>query len=179
MRWLFIVAVLLAMRLEAADFRMSDFGESCALLAEREAALGSEPMPLNGAPAYKTKLFGHEVSIIYVCTTGVLRIGNYVFPKQTREAAVETLRVVYDDLVSTYGVPFLDGSPWQYGEATIDPRAIYEPGYLTAWRTPRVNLTAVLVQDKRDPGPNWKVMVVFSSVDVAGTSRSPAGKPRS
>lgn len=175
MRWLFVVAIVLPLHLEAADFRLSDFGDSCALLSEREAALGGAPVPWKGdgpnKQGYKGSWLGRDVHILYLCKSGKLVIGNYLLPWQPREPAVETLHAVYDHLVATYGVPWLDSSPWQYGQTIVDPRATVEPGYMTTWKTTRVNVTVGLVPEKDEAGPNWQVLVVFQSPEL--TKRAP------
>jgi hypothetical protein len=123
-RWLILAIVVLHAPARAADFRTSDFGKPCAGLAEREAALGSEPIQWRKVSphlhAFQAVVFGHETSVVYLCTNGLLRTGNYFFSKQNKADALKTLRAVYDGMVSTYGVPSLDRTPWQYGEAEIN-----------------------------------------------------------
>jgi len=88
MRWLLIATLLLATQLQAADFRTSDFGDSCPLIPNREAALGNEPIKWHGDDpnirAFKAREFGRDVSVVYVCLKGVLRLGNYFFRSRTR-----------------------------------------------------------------------------------------------
>lgn len=53
----------------------------------------------------------------------------------------------------------------------MDPRAIVEPGYLTTWKTTRLEVTVGLVPDKDESSQNWQVLVVFASPEI--TKRSP------
>lgn len=168
MRWLLVLTLLLAAQLQAADFRTTDFGDSCALIANREAALGNEPIKWGednaNVRAFKAHEFGRDVPVVYVCLKGVLRLGNYFFPQQEKDAALETLRATYDGLISTYGVPFLDSTPWQYGEGTIHPWVVAsEPqGYRASWKTPTISFYTALMLRGDQAGPNWGVIVVFS-----------------
>ena len=50
--------------------------------------------------------------------------GNYFFPEESLEAAVESYHKLYNDFIVLYGAPILDNSPWQVGAASMDPRLI-------------------------------------------------------
>ncbi len=87
MRWVLVVALLVPIQLEAADFRFSDFGDSCASLSEREAALGGVPIRWKGdgpnKQGFKADWLGRDVHVLYLCKSGKLVIGNYLLPWQT------------------------------------------------------------------------------------------------
>lgn len=165
MRWLYLCFLLVSAKTLAQDFRVLDFGSPCAPIAELEEALGSRQVPWSvSGPDLKTfegRAFGRDVFIIYLCKKGLLFTGNYRFPKENFDDAFETLRKTYETLVSTYGVPTLDTSPWQFGAMLKDPRLISnERKYMTSWLTRPVSTTVALMLDGDEAGANWQVIVV-------------------
>jgi len=168
MRWLPVLLSLLATPLAAADFRVLNFGGSCAVAPELEKALGSEQIPSQSGPnqqTFKGRVFGREATIMYLCQEGKLVLGHYLFPKQPFEAALESLHHVYDGLTSTFGVPYIDSSPWQYGSPNSNPRVVASDRamYMAAWRDARVHLNIGMHSASRDKtGVDWTVLVVFS-----------------
>jgi hypothetical protein len=168
MRWLPLVLSLLATPAAAADFRVLNFGGSCAAAPELEKALGSVQIPSQSGPnqqTFKGRVFDREATIMYLCQEGKLVLGNYLFPKQAFEAALEGLHHVYDGLTSTFGVPYIDSSPWQYGSAISDPRVVAsDPSmFMAAWRDARVHVNTAIHSASRDKtGVDWAVLVVFS-----------------
>lgn len=162
MRCLPLVFVFLSMQVTAADFRVADFGAPCAGIGEREEALGSSSIAWNPSGpefrAFKGTEFGREVSILYLCPKGALFTGNYFFRNETFDDALKTLRSVYDKLISTYGTPYLDNTPWQ---SDADPRGVQSDSrrYMVTWRAARVKTTiTVMPEDTSELA--WHVFVV-------------------
>jgi len=162
MRSLLFVSAFLSMQVSAADFRVADFGAPCAGIAEREESLGSSSIGWNPSGpeflAFKGAEFGREVAILYLCPKGALFAGNYFFPNERFDDALKSLRSVYDELVSKYGKPYLDNTPWQ-GDA--DPRGFQSDPrrYMVTWRAARVRTTlSVMPEDKSELA--WHVFVV-------------------
>lgn len=167
MRWLGLALSLLATPVAAADFRVLDFGGSCEAAPKLEKALGSAQIPSQSGPnqqTFKGSVFDREATIMYMCQEGRLVLGNYLFPKQTFEAALESLHHIYDGFTSIYGVPFVDSSPWQYGSASSDPLHLVSPDpvmYMAAWRDARVHLSLFVRSASRDKiAADWSVLVV-------------------
>jgi hypothetical protein len=168
MRWLSILLIVLAAPVAAADFRVLNFGAPCADAKRLEEALGSQQITERSGPNQQTfngKVFASTVTIMYLCQDGHLILGDYHFTKQTLEDAVATFRRVYDGLVALYGMPYVDRSPWQYGYASFDPRAVAsEPQkYSAAWHDGRVFLSVAIGSASKDKAaPDWQVFVAFS-----------------
>jgi hypothetical protein len=166
MRWILLSSICFSTQVAAADFRVADFGASCAGIGEREQALGSRPVAW-GRPGpefkgFKGEAFGREVSILYLCPKDVLCTGNYLFPWESFDEALKSLRSVYDDLATKYGSPFVDTTPWQ---PDADPRFVWpDPrGYRATWRAAGIGTTiSVMPKDKSESA--WQVFVVVSQV---------------
>ena len=170
MRSLLVTAVFFATAVHAADFRGLDFGTSCDSIRASEEAQNSVPIPWSdtepeGFRAFKGRAFDREVTILYVCLHGQLRIGNYFFPFESMEAAVDTYRATYDALVAIYGVPFLDTTPWQPGSESMDPRFLASDpsGYRTSWRTLRAYVSINLLPFAVSQGEPWRVTIIMSA----------------
>jgi hypothetical protein len=167
MRWLPVLFALLAGPTVAADFRVLNFGGPCADAPKLEKALRSVQISDRSGPNQQTfrgTVFDREVTIQYLCQNGELIIGNYIFPKQTFEAATETLQHVYDGLRPIYGPPFINTSPWQYGLPNVDPRRIESDpqSYHIAWQDDRVFLTIHLSSPSKDKtAADWLVLAAF------------------
>lgn len=154
---------------DAGDFRGFDLGSSCAPVREREEVQGSVQIPwkkLDGGDlhAFRGRAFDRELSIVYFCMDGHLYSGNYFFPNESLDEAVASFRAVYESLVSTYGTPFIDNSPWQYGQQTKDPRSIASDPrrYYVSWRAWGIWATASLMPDRDDAGDDRHVFVVIT-----------------
>jgi hypothetical protein len=102
--------------------------------------------------------------ITYFCLKGTLFSGNYYFPVEQLDAAVNSYRAAYDLLVSMYGAPLVDNSPWQVGTSSKDPRAIASDPreYMTAWKTPRSNATISLMPNFPSESLGRRVFIVVS-----------------
>lgn len=165
MRWLVLLFVLVQAQGNAADFRTSSFGESCEALTEREASLGAQPVESKvtepGVHTFKAVVFGHDVSVVYLCSEGLLRIGNYLFPRTDRGEAIKVYGVVYASLVSSYGLPATDlefGATGTYAGSSLRERQrLY-----ASWTMPDLSAWVSLAPNGPAEGPNWKVLVVFS-----------------
>jgi len=116
----YVALVLLSAPVGAADFRTLDIGDSCASVQAREKARGSIAIPwkqLSGADTYAFRGHDHgrDLTLTYFCPKGALFSGNYYFPVEQLEVAVNTYHAAYDVMVASYGTPFTDNSPWQVG----------------------------------------------------------------
>jgi hypothetical protein len=164
-----VALALLSAPVGAADFRVLDFGDACASIQAREEPLGSVAIPwqkISGADiyAFKGREFNRELLITYFCPKGTLFSGNYYFPVEPLDVAVTSYRAAYDLLVSMYGAPFFDTSPWQVGANDKDPRAIASDPqkYTTAWKTPRLHVALSLMPNFPSEGPGRRVFIVVT-----------------
>jgi len=120
-----------------------------------------------GFHAFRGRAFERDASIIYACVKGHLCTGNYFFPEESLEAAVESYHKFYNDFVVLYGAPILDNSPWQLGAASMDPRLIAaDPRrYMISWQTSRVHASMRLFPPTISDGALWQVSVIMSAVN--------------
>ena len=158
-----------------ADFRVLDFGDSCAAIGAKEAALGStraEWPKLEAAEvhAFKGPAFQTQVIIGYYCSNDSLLAGNYFFPKGDLEKALGNYEVAHKELASTYGAPFLDDSRWM---APMDSRWLQEDPirYSTTWKTPRVwvHLSILALRDEGKSKGQLQLAIMYtkSTADVS------------
>jgi hypothetical protein len=165
----FIAVTLISAPADAEDFRTLNLGSPCDAVPAREQARGSVAIPWKKIPganvyAFTGRDYDRDLVVMYFCPQGTLFSGNYFFPIEQPENAVTSYRGVYDLLVAVYGAPFVDNTPWQVGGSTKDERVINpDPRmYMTAWRTPRLNVNMCFVQGNESEGPGWRVFVVIS-----------------
>ena len=164
MRWPTCMFLLISVQAFGADFRVLDFGRSCTSVREREEGLGSKQIAWNpsGAEflAFEAQEFDRQVSILYFCPKGSLFTGNYFFPLEDLDAALRSLRAVYDNLNSLHGRPFLDSTPW---EKYADPRFVMaDPRkYTVTWRASRIRTTISLAPGHDRSDSTWQVFVVL------------------
>lgn len=159
----------------AADFRTLDLGATCNGVPVREQARGSVSIPwqkISGADiyAFRGRGFGRDLTLMYFCPKGTLFSGNYLFPFEQLETAVASYHHTYDLLVSRYGPPFVDNTPWQVGRSTsevrkhlrfisTDPRK-----YMTAWKTPRLFIDMAMMPNRESEGRSWRLTVVIGPI---------------
>jgi hypothetical protein len=167
-----LAAILIAAPVSASDFRTLDLGATCDGVQAREQARGSVSIPSqknSGAEVYafRGRDFGRDLTLEYFCPKGTLFSGNYLFPVEQLETAVTSYHNAYDLLVSRYGAPFFDNTPWQVGRSTsevrkhrrfltLDPRE-----YMTAWKTPHLFVVTHLMSIHESEGRGWRVVVVI------------------
>jgi hypothetical protein len=133
----------------------------------REQARGSVAIPWKTIPgadvyAFKGIEFNRDLVIMYFCPQGSLLSGNYLFPIEQPQKTVTSYRDVYDLLVSVYGAPFFDTTPWQIGGSTKDLVSPDPQKYMTAWRTPLLNVNMAIGLNGESEAPGWRVFVVIS-----------------
>jgi hypothetical protein len=169
MRLRLLTLALLSTPVAAADFRTLDFGDTCAPVKVREEAQGSVAIPWNqicGADiyAFRVRDYNRDLMITYFCPKGALFSGNWYFPVEPLDVAVSSYRDAYDLLVSQYGAPFLDSSPWQVGADTNDPLAIASDPrmYMTSWKTAHLHTVMSLMPNLKSEHPGWRVFIVVS-----------------
>ncbi len=157
--------------LRAADFRTLDFGAACDSVVTREQARGSVPIPrekISGADVYgfRGREYDRDLVLTYFCPKGVLFSGNYYFPVEVLETAIVSYRNTYDLLVSIYGAPFIDNTPWQVGGDTKDEHVVSSDPrkYMTGWRIPRLPATVSIMPSHKSENQGWRVFVVISRV---------------
>jgi hypothetical protein len=163
MRKFLLTCALFASPVSAADFRVLDFGDSCEPIRGLEKALGSRETSWPGlspdVPAFIGRAFDRDVSISYFCLRGKFAVGNYFFPTQSLEDAVQSFHEAYDSLVSKYGAPYTDNSPWHGANSrftSVEP----DPSKYTAyWRGERVNTIISLKPGREASGARWQVAV--------------------
>ena len=172
MRNLILAAFVLTAPAPAADFGALDFGSPCDSIRALEEARHSVPIPWTrseeeGFHAFRGRAFERDVSIVYVCVDGNLCTGNYFFPEESLEAAVESYHKLYNDFVVLYGPPNLDNSPWQLDAASIDPRLIASDPrrYMISWQTSRVHASMHLLPPTTSSDALWRVSVIMSAAN--------------
>jgi hypothetical protein len=170
-----IAVLLLAASMPAvgADFRLLDFGASCAAIEAKEAALGStrtEWPKIDAAEmyAFKGTAFKSQVTIGYFCSNDSLLAGNYFFPKGELDAALASYEVAHKELVSEYGAPFLDDSRWM---TPMDSRWLKgDPkNYSTTWKTPRAWIHLSILPLRDEGKTQWQLAVMYTK-PTAGVS---------
>jgi hypothetical protein len=161
-----------------ADFRLLDFGASCAAIDAKEAALGNataewQKLEEVEMHAFKGSAFQAQVIIGYYCSNDSLLAGNYYFPKGDLEIALAHYEVAHKELASTYGVPFLDDSRWM---APMDSRWLQEDPrkYSTTWKTPRVwvHLSILALHDEGKSEGQWQLAIMYikATADVSSNT---------
>lgn len=165
----FVAMIVISAPAGAAEFRTLDLGAPCDAVPAREQARGSVAIPWKQIPgadvyAFTGREYERDLVIMYFCPQGNLFSGNYFFPIEQPEKTVTSYRDVYDLLVSVYGAPFVDSTPWQVGGSTKDPRVISpDPQkYMTMWRTPLLNVNMAIGLNRESEGPGSRVFVVIS-----------------
>jgi hypothetical protein len=168
MRKLAFALTMLSTSASAADFRALDIGQSCASAREWEVARGSTPMPGRAGAgadvyAFTGREFDRNLYFSYFCMHGDLFTGNYSFPIESLEQAVDSYRDVHGLLLSRYGDPFVDNSPWNRDS---DKRSIATDSskYMTNWRTPRVSATLSIMPNQPTEKSGWRVFLVIAPV---------------
>ncbi|MGO9934936.1 MAG: hypothetical protein ACLPV8_24410 [Steroidobacteraceae bacterium] len=171
MRWIIVATAVLAAKVSAADFRVADFGSPCAQIRDLEEARGSKQIILDASDsnkqAFKGSAFNRDATILYVCKDGKFAVGNYFYPQQHFDNALQNFHDIYDNLISTYGTPFYDSSPWQAGTDKDSRHIAPDPSkYVVNWQRGRLNTTINLVTNGDVIGANWEVIVVVSPRDL-------------
>jgi hypothetical protein len=150
----------------AGDFRGADIGESCALIKEREIALGSREIRWKGELpefiAFGGRAFERDVEIRYLCSNeGKLVTGDYVFYSTTVEYAFVVFDDLYAQLSNLYGEPVLDHAPWPADAASRYKYKGILLRTMTTWNSPRVSVTAGIIP-LAEPAGRTKVLIIFS-----------------
>lgn len=159
----FLAVILISPLVNAADFRILDFGATCEGVQVREQ--GAE-IAGAGAHAFSGQDFARGVTVKYLCgkKEWPLFVGNYLFPIEPLGKAVTSYHKVYVRLISIYGTPYLDTTRWQVGARTKDQRNINpDPRkYGTYWKTPRLLINLVMTQSYKSRVRGWRAFVVIS-----------------
>ena len=170
MKYCLLLLGFLAVRADAADFRVLNFGDACAEVEAKEVALGSKVMPRNDTPrtvaaAFEAQEFGRNLVVLYSCKEGRFYSGNYQLPLEELDDAVRSFREVHDQLLEKYGTPLLDSSPWHEREVTQPATISSQPSKCsTDWRTPRVWAHLMIVRGLQRNGSigGWQVSLFIS-----------------
>jgi hypothetical protein len=177
MHKLALLLTVFAASATAADFRALNVGESCATAREWEIAQGSTALKTStggGADIYgfQGQAFGRGVYLSYFCRNGLLFTGNYSFPIESLDQAVESYREIHDQMLSIYGEAFLDQSPWN-GNIDAQATSLESPKYLTSWTAPRTHTSLTLMRSQPSEITGWRVFIVIGP----SLSKSPSDKP--
>jgi hypothetical protein len=168
-----IIALVLTLTLQpacAGDFRLLDFGASCADVASQEVALGAKEVKWSvegiGVRAFEGLAFDRKLVFTYFCPKGVLVAGDYYFPLEPLSDAVVSYEAAHKHLSATYGQAFSDNSPWS--PAGIDPRPLERDPrkYLTTWISQGVSVTTILLPSKEPVASLWRVAVHFGETGI-------------
>jgi hypothetical protein len=158
---------LIAVSAEGADFRAPDIGQSCATVVEWEIAHGSTPVPWTTVPgaetyAFRVRQFDRDILAQYVCVKGNLLAGNYLFPVESLDQAVDSYREIHSRLLAVYGIPSADNSPWS---DNVDSRvtSLYPQQYMTIWIAARETSTISLMPNKKSESVGWRVFLVIGA----------------
>jgi hypothetical protein len=166
MRALLLAGLVLPVSAIAADFRGTEFDSPCALIEDRERALGSQRIPANLAkgPGYRFngRVLDRDAQIIYLCKDGVLKVGNYVFSDPKYDDAVADYIAAYGQYSSAYGSPTL-----VYSKPGIPPvfpavGAAEPSNYHASWHLDDLVVHVDFLHHSDDTGPTWHVWVVIS-----------------
>jgi hypothetical protein len=163
----FLLAVF-AISADAADFRALEMGQSCATAPQWEIAHGSTQVPGNASAGAETlgfnvEAFNRAIFASYFCVKGKLFTGNYSFPIETWTRVVESYRMAYQTLQSTYGTPNLEDPP-RSADANEPPNAVNTRRYLTTWRTARLSVVMSIMPNQPTEPSGWRVFVVIGGI---------------
>jgi hypothetical protein len=97
-----------------------------------------------------------------LCKDGVLKVGDYHFPKQSYDGAVSDYVAAYDQYLSEYGPPSLVYS--RPGIAPVFPAvgATAPIEYVASWSADGLRVHVDLMLDGDLTGANWFAAVVIS-----------------
>jgi hypothetical protein len=173
MRKLAFALMLFVLPVSATDFRALDIGQSCASAREWELARGSAPMQGRAGPgadiySFEGREFDRDVYLSYFCMNGALFTGNYSFPIESLDQAVDSYRDIRERLLSIYGDTSDDASPWS-GAGDIRSTGIDSPIYMTHWKTARVSTTLSLMRNHPPEKAGWRVFLVIGPVTSKAT----------
>lgn len=160
------LACLLALIFVSAPIKATDFHTNPGVCNSAQARKQGREIESAGAYAFRGRAFARGLTVKYLCanTGWPLFVGNYLFPIEPLEKAVVSYHNVYDRLVSIYGAPYLDTTPWQVGARTKDQRNI-DPDprkYGAYWKTPRWLVNLVMIRSYRSRVRGWRPFVVIS-----------------
>lgn len=165
----------LAMSATAADFRALNIGESCASAREWEFAKGSTPTQLPNSSGnsyllgFQGQALGRDVYLSYLCRDGVLFTGNYSFPVESWDEAVESYRQIHDEMLSINGDTSMDASPWN-GNVGPTSTSLESPKYATTWSSARVVTSLSLMRNQPSEKTGWRVFIVVGPAHTKSTS---------
>jgi hypothetical protein len=148
----------------AAGFRVLNFGDPCESARGLEKVIGSREITWSGlsadVPAFAGRAFDREVSISYFCLHGKFMVGNYFFPMQSLDNAVQSLHEAYDSLVSQYGALYTDNSPWHGANSRFVAAEVDPTKYTAYWRGERINAVMSL-RPSGGAGAQWQVAIAL------------------
>jgi hypothetical protein len=168
MRFVMPVLALLSAPAFCADFRMLDFGASCANVAAQETSSGAKQIQWRvegtGILAFEGQAFDQRLVFTYFCPKGVLFTGDYYFPSEPLAEATASYEVAHKQLSTTYGPPVMDNAPWV--QSVVDSHRLESDPrkYMTAWHTPRVSVTTILLPSQDNEPPGWRVAIHFGEI---------------
>jgi hypothetical protein len=170
MRTILFLLASFAAHAGAADFRTLDMGANCNSVSALEKAKGSTPVPsgsMEGSKTYgfKGKAFDRKATFAYFCMKGILRAGFINLPDEDLSLTVESLHEMHDRLISTYGTPVTDNTPWPIGDAPKDPKSVTPDSrrYSASWKTERVDVVIVMERSGSvDEEDWWHVHVLYT-----------------
>ena len=112
---------------------------------------------------FKGREYNRDLTILYDCSPGSLLAGNYFFPSEPADAAARSYRSVYDILISVYGAPALDTTPWQVGGSIPDKRIVASDPrkYMTVWWKGHLSLHLGFSPNLPSESPGLRVWGVF------------------
>jgi hypothetical protein len=171
------ILALLSVPTLAGDFRLLDFGASCANVAAQEVALGAKEVRPRvegmGILAFEGEAFDRRLDFTYFCPKGVLFTGDYYFPSQPLSDAVVSYEAAHKQLSTIYGAPVLDNSPWM--QPAVDTRWLESNPlkYMTTWNTPRISIATIFLPSLPEQPPGWRVAIHFGqSLDAERSNKS-------
>jgi hypothetical protein len=142
----------------AGDFRGTALGGSCGGVDTREAALGSQKIPL--APnvlAFKGTAFGREATITYLCQNEMLGAGVYLFPMHDYTEAATDYKAAYAAFLSSFGPPY---AIFPTDTATLPSTDADVPKEFSAsWRVDDLVIHAHLIPSGDGSKHNWRAQV--------------------
>lgn len=128
---------------QAADFRVLDFGDSCAQLIEQETRAGARFVAKEHSRLrFADRHLGRQADITYECPQGRFNRGLMVFRFQDFAAAQGFFDRHKADYIAYYGVPDLDQGSEIYAARmkAIGFEIAAEHTHLLGWERPDKNI---------------------------------------
>lgn len=154
----------------ARDFRALDFGQSCAELREREAALGSTAyegkLPSGYQFAYRARDLEREVLVAYTCKDDAFYRGAYLFEASDGEDATRLYETLKRRVTKHHGAPYYDFASQEYRRKMADLGATLSRAdtQVAFWKNDVYEAHASVAEPTQERG--WRVSLSYTSLSA-------------